>query len=256
MKTGQPATATAENDHLDSSVQLAEPRERTPWLLGFLCILIPILPSYSVLPGPLKSNGSPARLIAIMFFGLAVLGFVLIRRTARTRTVRPGVLIILLFFLLQLAIYGVGVTHLDSTLAEASKTRSMITVFAYVGVAIYVMARVETARQRNIVLGCLAIGLTYASVVALLQLTGVDLRFFFQPPGFVLNAEDVGGLSDRFGAKRVVGTSAHPIEFSVLAAVAVPLTIHFARYAANRQVRWLADVGMRPGVGGDAGCSL
>ena len=239
MKAGQAATATANNDHLYSTAQLAEPRERTPWLLGFLCILIPILPSYSVLPGPLKSNGSPARLIAVMFFGLAVLGFVLIRRTARTQTVRPGVLVILLFFLLQLAIYGVGVMHLDSTLAEASKTRSMIVVFANVGVAIYIMARVETARQRNIVLGCLAIGLTYACVVGLLQVTGVDLRYFFQPPGFVVNAEDVS-LAERFGAKRVLGTSPHAIEFSVLAAVTVPLTIHFARYAASWQVRWLA----------------
>ena len=239
MKTGQAATAT-QNDHADSSVQLAEPRERTPWLLGFLCALIPALPSFIVLPGPLKSNGSPARLIAIIFFGLAALGFVLIRRTTITRTVRPGVLVILLFFLLQLAIYGVGVTHLDSTLAEASKTRTMIVMFADVGLAIYVIARVQTARQRNIVLGCLAIGLTYACVVGLLQLTGSDLRYFFQAPGFVVNKDDEGGLAERFGATRVVGTSVHAIEFSVLAAVAVPLTLHFARYAANQQVRWLA----------------
>ena len=61
------------------------PAERTPWLLGFLCLLIPVLPTYVVLPGPLKSNGSPARMIAVMFFGLVVLGFVMVRRTAHAR---------------------------------------------------------------------------------------------------------------------------------------------------------------------------
>ena len=75
----------------------------------------------------------------------------------------------MLYFLLQLAIYGVGLTHSDSALVEASKTRSMITLVAYIGVALYVMTRVETERQRTIVLGCLAIGLTFACVVGLLQ---------------------------------------------------------------------------------------
>jgi len=47
---------------------------------------------------------------------------------------------------------------------------------------------------------------------------------------------------ERFGAKRAFGTSGHSIEYSVLAAVTVPLTIHFARYAANRQRRLLATM--------------
>ena len=190
-------------------------------------------------PGPLKSNGSPARVIAIMFFGLAILGFILIRRTATTRSVRPGIVLILLYFLLVLAIYGVGLTHMGSPLLEASKTRAMIMVMANTGLALYVLTRVETPRQRTIVLGCLAVGLTYACLVGLLQQWAIDLRFFFQPPGFVLNTEDID-LGDRLGTTRVMGTSQHAIEFSVLAAVTVPLTIHFARYAHNRQVRWLA----------------
>ena len=42
---GQPVTSAAYNDPLASSVQPAELRERTPWLLAFLCFLIPALPS-------------------------------------------------------------------------------------------------------------------------------------------------------------------------------------------------------------------
>ena len=79
---GPTTTAARQNGSLGDFLQ-PQPRERTPWLLASLCLLIPILPSYLVPPGPLKSNGSPARLIAIVLLALAVLGFILIRRTAQ-----------------------------------------------------------------------------------------------------------------------------------------------------------------------------
>jgi hypothetical protein len=241
MTTGPlAATSTSTSTDFPRPLDLAEPRERTPWLLGFFCLLIPILPTFSVPPGPLKSNGSPAKLIGVLFFGLALLGFVLVRRTASTRTVRAGVVIILLYFLLQLAVYGVGLTRTGSALVEASMTRALISLVAQVGIVLYVVTRVRTKQQCNIVLGCLATGLTFACLVGLLQsLTNIDLQFFFQPPGFVINSE-IGELAERWGARRVVGTSDHSIEFSVLAVVTVPLTIYFARNAAKREVRWAA----------------
>src|SRR3954468_22862026 len=90
--------------------------------------------------GPLKSNGSPAKLIAVLFFGLALLGFLFVRRTGLTRTVRPGVLIILFYFLLQLTVYGVGLTNVDSALVAGSRTRALINLVANVGVALYILS--------------------------------------------------------------------------------------------------------------------
>jgi O-antigen ligase len=246
MTSGQDVTAAGpttavRNDPL-GSIDPAETRERTPWLLGFLCLLIPIMPAFVVPAGPLKSNGSPAKLIAVVFFGLAVLGFILVRRTTSTRTLRPGAVIILVYFVLQLAVYGVGLTHTDSELVEANKTRALIILVANVGVALYVLSRVRTMRQRNIILGCLAIGLTFACLVGFLQaVTHIDLKFLFQLPGFVQNidAENLQA-QQRFGATRVSGTSQHPIEFSALAAITVPLTIYFARNAARTDVRLAA----------------
>jgi hypothetical protein len=248
MTTARPATATwPQNGALNGFLE-PQARERTPWLLAFLCLIIPILPSYLVPAGPLKSYGSPARVIASLLVVLAVLGFVLSRRTARTRTVRPGVIAILVYFLLQTAVYGVGLSHMGSAFAEAGKNRAIFVVLTNVFV-VYAMTRVETLRQRSILLGCLAIGLTFNCVVGLLQsYTHIDLHALFQPPGFVDNRERsrdtgrglVAGLDERFGATRVFGTSQHAIEFSLLCAITVPLTIHFARYAANRQVRLLA----------------
>jgi O-antigen ligase len=230
------------NQFRTDTTQTMDSRERTPWLLGFLCVLISILPAFVVPAGPLKSNGSPAKLLAVLFFGLAVVGFIFLRRTASTRTLRPGVAIVLVYFLLQVAVYGVGLTHDDSTIVEANKTRALIILVASVGVALYTLSRIRTLRQRNFVLGCLAIGLTFACLVALLQaLSPIDLRFLFQPPGFVQNIDTENLRFDqRLGATRVAGTSLHPIEFSILAAISVPLTIYFARNAAARVVRWAA----------------
>jgi polysaccharide biosynthesis protein PslJ len=243
------STALSQNGALDNFV--APPaRERTMWLLAVLCLLIGILPAYLVPPGPLKSNGSPVRLIASVLFGLAVLGFVLSRRTARTRTVNPGAVGILVYFLLLLAVYGVGLSHLGDAVVEASKARALQLMVAYVGVALYALTRVKTVRQRSVLLGCLAIGLTFNCVVGFLQAsTHIDLHSLFAPPGFVDNQVDIGrglaaSFAQRFGARRAFGTAGHAIEFSVLAAVTVPLTIHFVRYAANKQVRLLAAVAL------------
>ncbi|SEL11996.1 O-antigen ligase family protein [Rhodococcus maanshanensis] len=241
MTTAQPRTAATPIDPpFQNTYGGKDERERTPWLLGFLAFLIPIMPAYVVLPGPLKSNGSPARMIAVVLFGLVVLGFALSRRTANTRQVSPGAIVVLVYFLLWLTTYGVGLLYVDSALIASNRTRAIITLCADVGVALYVLSRVKTDRQRSIVLGCLAAGLTFACLVGLLQgLTPIDLRFLFRPPGFALNVEELQ-LTERLGARRVIGTSQHAIEFSVLAATTVPLTIYFARHAPNRSLRLLA----------------
>ncbi len=242
MRTGDGAHLSTLSDSR-RPVETADARERTPWVLGFLCVLLPILPAYAVPAGPLKSNGSPAKLIAVVLFCLVVLGFLCYRRAAATPTIRPGVVIILLYFLSIIAIYGVGISHPSSMAVAGDRTRALISMIANVGVALYIMTRIHTVRQRKIILGCLAVGLSFACLAGLLQsMTSIDLRYFFEPPGFVINSDFID-LADRAGAKRVIGTSAHAIEFSVLAAVTVPLTIHFARFADSRIVRWLAALG-------------
>ncbi|WP_420749512.1 O-antigen ligase family protein [Rhodococcus sp. O3] len=242
MKTTSLAAPRRQVDVRADAADPAGQRERTPWLLCFLCVLIPALPAYAIPPGPLKSNGSPARVIAVILFGLAALGFLTLRRKTAHRTVNPGAVVVLLFFLLLTLVYGVGLLRPGDPLVEANKTRAVISLIANVGVALFVLARVETARQRTIILGCLTVGFAFACSVGLLQsLVSLDLRFLFMPPGFVANLEsEYLALSERMGTVRVLGTSEHAIEFSVLAAVTVPMTIHFARFAASRVARWAA----------------
>lgn len=213
-----------------------------PWLLRILCFVIPALPVYVVLPGALKGNGAPSRMIALVMFGLVVLGFLVARRSGRRR-INPGAVILLCYLALWLTIYGVGLLNNDNFGTASNRTRAMIATAAHVGVGLYALARVHTSRQRDIVLGWLASGLVFVCLVGVLQsVSSLDLRYLFQPPGFVLNTEDLQ-LSERMGVTRVRGTSQHAIEFSVLAAVTIPLTVYLARNAARRAVRLLAAVG-------------
>ncbi|MGB3673026.1 MAG: O-antigen ligase family protein [Candidatus Nanopelagicales bacterium] len=224
-------------------------RERFPWLLGLVCLLIGILPSYVVAPGPLKSNGSPVKLIAILLLALTGLGFLAVRRGARTARLSPGMVFLLGYFLATLLVYGVGIAHTGTVLEKSASTRYAITLLANVGVSAYAMTRIESARQRSFLLGATAIGLTFNCIVGLLQhLTTIDLHLLFQPPGFTLTDPNQflatgTTLSERSGSKRAVGTTLHPIEFSVLCAVTVPLTLHFARYGRFGWTRLLGAVG-------------
>ncbi|MGW4241727.1 oligosaccharide flippase family protein [Nocardia sp. NPDC004722] len=214
--------------------------ETKPWTLAVLCVLIPVLPAYVIPGGPLKSNGAPAKVLAVMLFGLVVLGFLANRRERSGRRFNPGVVVLLVYFFTWVLIYGLGLLHIDDPLIEAAKARAIISLVANVGAALYVFTRIKTSQDRDFVLGALLIGLSFECAVGLLQgVSSLDLRFLFKPPGFLVNAEDLT-LTERIGAKRVIGTAQHAIEFSVLAVAAVPLGIYFARNARRTGIRVLS----------------
>jgi polysaccharide biosynthesis protein PslJ len=185
----------------------------------------------------------PALVISIGLLGLAILGFIAVgRRTERIQTVKPGVILILVYLLLELTTY----------VGRDVRTQFLMQIGA-VGIALYTMTRITTTRQRSMLLGVLAIGLTFGCIVAILQnYMNIDLRLLFKPPGFTelpQGGVDVGqgpniATVARFSAKRSYGMASHPIEFSALAAATVPLTIHFSRFAASRLTRLLATVGI------------
>ncbi|GAB2567775.1 oligosaccharide flippase family protein [Nocardia heshunensis] len=223
-------------------------QEAKPWTLAVLCVLIPVLPAYVIPGGPLKSNGAPAKVLAVMLFGLVVLGFLANRREGRERRFNPGVVVLLAYFFTWVMIYGLGLLHIDDPLIQAAKARAIIALVANMGAALYVFTRIKTSRDRDFVLGALLIGLSFECAVGLLQgVSSLDLRFLFKPPGFIVNAEDLT-LTERIGAKRVIGTAQHAIEFSVLAVAAVPLGIYFARNARRTGVRILAGLGALLGL--------
>lgn len=225
----------------------SETEQRGPRLLAFFCVAIFLVPSYLVLPGPLRSNGSLARILAATFLVLVVLGFVLGRQATR-RVVWPGAFILIAYFAIWLLLFGVGSTYLGSYRTELAKSRSLLPIAVYAGTALYAMTRVER-RNYSFLFKCLALGSLTSCVIGILQVwLSMDLRLIFQPPGFVVNVTVDGtdaapSLVDRYGEKRAFGTSQHAIEYSVLAAVTIPLTLHLGKQAKSRGFRLLALLG-------------
>src|ERR1700758_392204 len=137
-------------------------RERTPWLLAFLCLLIPLLRAYTV---PRNLVYSPARLISIGLLAFVVLAFIVRPRTKRIQTVKPGAIVILVYFLLQLTVYVAEASKTDRTIVGPGKILPFTLLLATVGIALYTTTRVATTRQRTLLLGVLAVGLTFACTV-------------------------------------------------------------------------------------------
>lgn len=234
------------DDLIEPAVCDRETQNRTPWLLCGLVLVICLLPARSIPPGPLGGQGGPTRVLAAVAVVLTLLTFFLLRRGTPKSSINPGAVILLTVLSLRLLIWGLGVTSLSNFAIESSKYRAIPTLILTYGVGLYVVTRVRTARQQAWILGFLLAGLTYDCIVGLLQsVSPVDLQLLFQPPGFVLNEDVDGGrvvskLFERFGALRGYGTSGHPIEFSVVAAITVPLAIHFSRFATTKRLRVMA----------------
>jgi polysaccharide biosynthesis protein PslJ len=244
MTIWRPTTnASAQNDELSRFLE-PQARERTPWLLALFCLVFTTLPSYLVSPALFSSIASPARVIAVGFFFLTALGFVLLRR-ATPLSVNPGVILIVVYLLILIAVWGIGLSHLGTAFQEANKRNAIFASLAPVGIALYTLHRVETIKHRSLILGCLIIGVTYSGVVGLVQhTTQINLADLLQPPG-LYKRETVGQISklyERAGATRGYGTFVHPIPFAVSCASVVPLALHFARYATSRNIQVLATI--------------
>lgn len=217
-------------------------------MFALFCLIIGIFPPSLVFPGPLKGNGAPTRLIALLLLALVLLGFFVIRRSTEYE-VSPGVLLIASYFVLRFSTFAMGLSTPASERVEAATTRTLITVLADVGIALYAMTRIKTPAQHSFVLGFLSAGLTFCCIHGFLQnFMHLDIRYMLQPP-FLVQWEPINeatgqfwraSLADRNGATRAVGTTSHPIEFSVLASITVPLNLHLARFAVTRRGRVLA----------------
>jgi hypothetical protein len=215
-------------------------------MLAALCLVIPILPSYVTLAG--SPQLSPARIISLVLLGLFVLGFLFGDGTGRKiHFGSAGFPIILAYFILAAIPFTVEAPISDITVFVPHKAGQFTLLLETMGIVLYTIARIGTTRQRSILLGILAVALTYLCMVGILQnYFDIDLRLLFRPPGF-REMHEVGqtvnvATQERFGAKRAFATSDHAAEFAVLASVTVPLTLHFARFAERKLTRQLAVV--------------
>ena len=104
-------------------------------LAALFCALLFVFPSEVVLAGPLKSNGSPGRLLGFAALLMVALGLVRGHRRAQAGSrVDPVIVIALLFLAQALFSYGVESGRTLSATAAATSLRYVLVLTAGVGI--------------------------------------------------------------------------------------------------------------------------
>jgi O-antigen ligase len=111
-------------------------------------------------------------------------------------------------------------------------------LLAMVGIAMLATDGLSTVEQVERLLKRLVFLTTIQGIVGALEFAlHLDYRTLARLPGLVVNTE-VGSMV-RNGIGRIEAAAAHPIEFSLALATAVPLALHFALNADNARSRRL-----------------
>lgn len=209
-------------------------------LLLFAALLF-VFPSEVALAGPLRSNGSPARLVGMV--ALLLLALDLLRARRDRRAVAPPIVVLLLLYL-AVAVFFYGWVTLDGTRDPAGLLRQLLFSVSACGIGLYAAVRARTITTVHQVIGVLVAGCALSALVALTQAVGSPVKWadLVTLPGFDQVSSTSGGGS-RLGFRRVVGTASHPIEFGVVLGCCLPLALHLVLHAATRRARQAAALG-------------
>lgn len=235
-----------------STASNVEGDRSTPWLLACLAFSIPTIPPYLSVRG--NSFASPARLISIAMLCLVIFSFLFLRRNGAMKFINPGTFYILSYLLIELSLHAASSSNYPIEFATGNKfvadniIEHLGLVLACSGLALYSMTQIKDVGQRTVVLSSLMVGLIFACIVGALQsYASIDLRLLFEFPGMHETAQlgrPLGSgnvaITTRFGSPRAYSTANHPGTFAVMAAILVPLAVHFARFPANSWVRGMS----------------
>lgn len=209
-------------------------KEAASLSLLFAAVLL-FFPSEVVVAGPLMSNGAPARLIgtvALLLLAADLLNF----RKARTTAVSSPVVLLLVYLVGALFLYGWSAFRGDDDSAESMRT--LLFAVSSCGIGVYTAVRVRTLATAHRIIGWVVAGCVLSALVGIVQALGAPLIWadVVTLPG-MSTAGNSQGLGFRNGMVRIFGTAGHPIEFAVILGCCLPLAIHLGRHSATALAR-------------------
>lgn len=218
-------------------------RPSGPWAaLIALPVVALVVPASLVVSGPLRSNGWPARLLVFWIAGMVVLGWIARRRRGPDASARPGTAPVeaatwVLILGLCTSLSAAAMRDLND-LESAGALRFGLALIPLAILTIGV-STLSDSRQCDLLLAGLLLGAGLGAVIALAQ--------FFVPFSWdqvlqipPLRTDSDSGTGSRGGFVRIRGAADHPIEMGVICGAAVPLGLHFARFAPSRRTRHAA----------------
>jgi GT2 family glycosyltransferase len=163
-----------------------------------------------------------------------------------SRTVQPVRLAVLLLLWSGAASWVLAQMRPLQAVEAREAQIGLIVLAGWVGVTLFVADGIRTRERLDTLLRMLIWGASLVALVGMVQFfTGHDLASSLKLPGLVAVTQDVSFIGDRFGVRRVAGTTSNPIEFGVLMAMMLPLALHYARKSAGvwtRRLMWVATV--------------
>ncbi|MGH9189527.1 MAG: O-antigen ligase family protein [Acidimicrobiales bacterium] len=138
-----------------------------------------------------------------------------------------------------------AVRPLDA-LEAGSSNLGILAIVTSLSAALLICDGVSSWARLYTFLRALVVAGSVAAVVGIVQFTlEYDLSALIGFPGLTTVEGTAGGIHDRDGFARVIGTMLHPIEFSVVLTVLLPIALHLTYQAApGRRGRWWLSVAL------------
>lgn len=189
---------------------------------------------------PLGAAGKPSLILASGLSILLVLSA--FRPTDGSSGLRPMLWVASLFLFTQLVTYLAGLLRGLTGIEMRNADRWMISVIALSAIVVFVSEGISSwTWLKRVVVGLTWFG-ALAALAGLLQFfAGFDVQDYISIPGLEVNRYLIEATSRGDGVTRVPGMMDHYIEFGVVIAMLVPLTLHLALYARTpreKLIRW------------------
>lgn len=218
------------------------PLWRDPLLVPYVFVVLAIALPGRLLLEPLGALGYPATIIAAAAPLVYLLGRLLPGYLADG--FQPVRVALLVFGLVALIAYAVGLTKALSGAETTASLRAMINHAGYVGLGLIVLDGVRDRRHLDRLLTFVVLGGCLLAVFGIVQfVTGANPDTYITIPGLTLQAADI--TTQRSYFDRVQGTALHPIEFGVVLMVILPIALHYALHGVTgppSRWRWVPVV--------------
>jgi O-antigen ligase len=200
-----------------------------------------------VLPAELAVSGFGGAVTPVLLIGLGcgwlwTLGLA-VPWSGVARGYQPVRLVILPYGAAVLVSYVIATTEIRVPIEATAADRGLLITAALCGTALLAADGIRTRARLDALIRTLVAAGAVAAAIGIVQfLSDFDLSRSQTVPGLWRVDSGYEAIAERSGFNRVAGASLHPIEFSAILTMLVPLALHLAHW--TKQVRWRIATGL------------